>query len=216
METPSDEQSAPLSGERVPPESDQPLLVRLAHRLEGEERLDTAVARLQPIAARLLGSPARGLLLGRPLGHAAHPLLTDVPLGAWMSATLLDLATGPSTRGAARTLTGFGVLGAVPTAATGLAEWAHTEGPEARVGIVHAAGNVAALTLFSASYLARRRERHATGVLAGLAAIAVVSASGFLGAHMAIARNVGSRDATFADSLTSRPAHAGGSDGGLT
>src|SRR6476620_10713852 len=34
------------------------------------------------------------------LGHSAHPFLTDVPLGVWSSAALLDLLGGPGAAGA--------------------------------------------------------------------------------------------------------------------
>lgn len=180
---------------------DAPLLVRLTHAVERAEALDGAVAALRPLAVRLHEAPgAATALRGRPLGHALHPLLTDAPLGAWTSAGLLDLLAWRRSRDAARLLTGFGVLAAVPTALTGLAEWGHTEGRDSRTGVAHAAGNAVGLVLFSASWLARRRGHHGRGALLGLVGLAAAGASGHLGAHLAIARNVASRDRSFADS----------------
>ena len=184
-----------------PGPAERPTLVDLARRLEDMTGLDGAVDALRPLAQKLVASDSQGLLLGKPLGHALHPLLTDAPLGAWMSALALDLAGGKQARPAAQRLVGLGILAAVPTAVTGLAEWAHTRGKDSRVGVAHAAGNTGALLLYGASYIARRRGHQGRGVTLGLAATAAASAGGYLGAHLAIARNVGSRDAAFAGSL---------------
>lgn len=184
------------------PGAARPPLVEVARALEEDTRLDGAVDALRPLAAALVQDEGRrDLLLGRQMGHAVHPLMTDAPIGAWMSAVVLDLVGGPGSRAAAQRLVGIGVLSAVPTAVTGLAEWSHTDRRTARVGVAHAAGNSVALGLFSASWLARRKGHHAKGVTLGLVGAAAVTVSGFLGAHLAIARNVNSRDAAFAESL---------------
>lgn len=180
------------------PDDEEPLLVRLTHLVEDDERLDGLVAALKPLAERLQEVPGADLLRGRPMGHALHPVLTDAPLGAWMSAGLLDLLRPHGTRDAARVLTGLGVLTAVPTAVTGLVEWGRTEGRDSRTGVAHAAGNSVALTVFAASWLARRRGHHGRGVALGLLGLGIGAASGYLGAHLAIARDVGSRHASFA------------------
>ncbi len=43
---------------------------------------------------------------------AAHPMLTDVTLGCWLSASILDLAGGAGSRGSAKLLLGIGLLAA--------------------------------------------------------------------------------------------------------
>ena len=180
----------------------RPPAVSLAHAVERDERLDPAVAALRPVADALVASPqARSVLLGRQLGHAVHPLLTDAPIGAWMSALVLDLAGGAGAEDAARKLVGVGILSAVPTALTGVAEWSHTEQRDARVGVVHAASNGVALALWTASYVARRRGRRRAGIALGLAGGLATGVGGFFGSHLAIARNVGTRDATLAESF---------------
>ena len=63
-------------------------------------------------------------LHGTWLGHPLHPALTDVPVGAWTAALVLDAAelAGPG-RGlgrAARTCTALGLVGAAASVATWL------------------------------------------------------------------------------------------------
>ena len=167
---------------------------RLAGLVEHEERLDGLVAKLTGPAQSLIASPARrSVLLGKQLGHAVHPILTDVPIGMWTSAWVLDLLPVQGSRRAAQRLIGLGTLAAVPTALTGWAEWARVkEREDRRTGVVHAGANGAALVLFAGSWLARRSGRHGTGVLLGQLGTVAASAGGFLGGHLAIGRKVGS------------------------
>jgi nitrite reductase/ring-hydroxylating ferredoxin subunit/uncharacterized membrane protein len=138
--------------------------------------------------------PVKDALSGTWLGHPLHPLLTDVPIGTWTSATILDLVGGESGRPAARRLIGVGLLAAGPTAWAGWSDWSDSEvGDEEvrRVGIVHAAANGSAALLYGASLLARRRGAHATGVLLGLAGASAMGAAGWLGGDLTYARGVG-------------------------
>lgn len=174
------------------------MLVRASAGLERLTALDRAVDAAQPLAARLVAGPARRWLLhGRALGHAVHPFLTDVPLGAWMSASILDLTPGVRGGRAAQTLVGAGLLAAVPTVLTGWAEWAAADRRTQRVGVVHAGANTVSVVLYGASWLARRRGSHASGSILALAGGAVSGVGGYLGGHMAIARNAGTRDRAF-------------------
>jgi nitrite reductase/ring-hydroxylating ferredoxin subunit/uncharacterized membrane protein len=129
----------------------------------------------------------RSLLSGSALGHPLHPLLTDLPIGCWSSAVLLDL-TGKG-RETSRFLLGVGTLAALPTALSGWSDWLDTEGAEKRVGVVHAAGNLAGTALFLASWRARRRSRD--GRALALAGLVVASGAGWLGGHLAYAMGVG-------------------------
>ena len=167
---------------------------------EGQRRaLDQVVRAVRPLADALVADPLRGnVLRGTWLGHALHPLLTDVPIGFWTSAVTLDLVGGPAARPSATRLVGLGVLAAVPTAVTWWAEWAGTGQREQRVGVVHAVSNVTALALFAGSWLARRRGDHARGTALGLVASGALGAGGYLGGHLATARKVGSRHPAFA------------------
>jgi uncharacterized membrane protein len=174
--------------------------VALAQQIEGLSALDPAVRAVRPLADKLVEDPQRAQLLrGTWLGHALHPILTDVPIGFWTSAVVLDLVGGRGARGPARRLIGLGVVAAVPTAVTGWAEWSGTGQREQRVGVVHAASNVLALSLFTASWRARRAERHLRGVALGLAASSALGVGGFLGGHLVGARKVSSRNPRFED-----------------
>jgi len=170
-----------------------PSIVRWTRRLEETEALDGPVRAVEPIVQNLFGSGPRGSLLrGEWLGHAVHPLLTDVVLGTWTSATVLDLVGGRDSRAAAQRLVGTGLLVWGPTAWTGWAEWTEAGTRDRRVGLVHAVTNGVALTAYTASWLARRRGRHETGARLALAGAALTGVAGYLGSHLAAARKVGS------------------------
>jgi uncharacterized membrane protein len=181
-----DQRGVPATPDRV---------IDLVRRIESAEALDRPGAVVER-AARAVARPgaAHDLLTGKWLGHALHPLLTDFPLGAWMSASLLDLVGGRASRAAARRLVAFGVAAAVPTAATGLAEWLHADQASRRVGVVHANVNTSALALYTASLVARRRGHHGRGVALGIAGGLAATAGGYLGGHLSLVRKVGTRD----------------------
>jgi uncharacterized membrane protein len=172
--------------------------VRLAQAVEASRAVDGIADLLALVSSPVTGTrPVRELLQGRGVGHALHPPLTDVPVGLWTSTVVLDLLGGEGSREAARRLLGVGLLSAVPTAATGFAEWHDTANPERRVGAAHALLNTAALALLTTSYAARSRGRHGAGAIAAMAGLGVATASAFLGGHLATARKVGSRDVAF-------------------
>jgi len=160
-------------------------------RLEGDARLDGVADRLRPVVDRLPGRP-RDALAGDWLGHALHPLLTDVPLGCWIGASLLDVVGGRGSRLGARRLVALGLLAVPVTVASGLVDWSRS--PDARVrrvGVVHAGGNVAVAGLYLGSWLARRRDRHVLGVVAALAGGGLAVGTGYLGGHLSFARGAG-------------------------
>lgn len=172
-------------------------LVDAIQQIENSTTLDPLVATFERVAATVARpGAAHALLTGSWLGHAAHPLLTDLPLGAWLSTSLLDMVGGRRCRTAATGLLTFGVVTALPTAATGLAELLHTNQRSRRVGAVHAVLNAGALVLYTASLVARRRH-HGPAVLLGLAGGATASIAGYLGGHLTVARKVGTRDRRF-------------------
>src|SRR4051812_35804316 len=124
----------------------------------------------------------RDALHGVPLGHPLHPVLVLVPTGAWTSSTLLDLVPGGER--AARILVGFGLLSAAPTVLAGVTDWSRLHEQQMRVGVVHATANVTAVTLYTASLLARRRGTVTAGKALGLLGYAAVTAGGYLGGHL--------------------------------
>ena len=75
-------------------------------------------------------------------------------------------------------------MAAVPTAAAGLNDWSDTARPQTRVGLVHAALNTTALSLYLASLVARARGTEARRPGAGLAGLGVLLGGGYLGGHL--------------------------------
>jgi uncharacterized membrane protein len=167
-------------------------LAKFVASVEHDGRLDAVVTKLAPLARRIAHGPQASLLRGDPLGHALHPMLTDLPIGFFTSSFLLDLVGGRPARQASQRLIGFGLISLVPTAAAGLVDWdAIPDAPRRRAGAAHAALNSAAALLYLSSWWQRRQNRHLRGVGLALAAATVTSAAGFLGGHLAFAQHTG-------------------------
>ncbi|HEX7251825.1 MAG TPA: Rieske 2Fe-2S domain-containing protein [Thermoanaerobaculia bacterium] len=143
---------------------------------------------------RVFGSgPLRSIKLlfnGSWLGHPLHPLLTDVPVGAWTAALLLDLLALvfhlPTGR-ASSVAVGLGIAAALAAAAAGLMDWIDVNPPEKAVGAVHALLNTTATVLFAVSLVIRGKHMwHATPSAFALAVAGylVLSLGAFLGGAM--------------------------------
>lgn len=149
------------------------------------EPLDEIAEPLQD-AVKALPQPVRNVLDGVWLGNPLHPALTDVPLGAWTTALVLDLAGSE----AADSALAVGILGAVPAALTGLNDWSHLKDDERRIGTVHALVNTMGLALNVASLVARRDGHRSLGrVLSGIA-YAGSAFSAHLGGHLSFGLGV--------------------------
>lgn len=164
---------------------------RMFERLGAAQGLDRVANPLREAVQRVLPpGRARDALRGRWLGHTLHPMLTDVPIGLWTSAVVLDHVGGRRGQRSADTLIALGAAAALPTAAAGLADWSEASATARRQGVVHATANSIALTLFSASLLARRNDRATGRWLARLGAVAL-AVGGYVGGHLAYAEGVG-------------------------
>jgi uncharacterized membrane protein len=156
--------------------------------IENDERADALVKQLERLTPTVTKGEAGPLLRGEWLGHPLHPMLTDLPIGFWMSAGVLDLLGGKKSRRAAQRLVGLGLLAVPPTAASGLSDWSGIRDPRnRRVGAVHAAGNVVVALLYYRSWRARRRGHHFRGVLLSFAGATGAMATAYLGGHLAFA-----------------------------
>lgn len=157
----------------------------ILQKIEDAEFLDKVAEAGANAGSKLIPQgPLKDALTGKWLGHPVHPLLTDVAISFWTAAVTLDLL-GDGHEDSAQTLTGLGILSAVPTAAAGLADWVDSIGTERRVGLVHALGNVAALTSFCGSYAARQQGNTRLGKLLSLLGATFLGGSGYLGGHLA-------------------------------
>ena len=185
-------------GFRPPGAARRVRLRRLPEEIEGLSFLDPPGDALADVVSKLV-PPGRfkDALSGTWLGHAVHPLLTDLPIGFWTSAWMLDIVGGKRSAAAARKLVGLGILSAVPTAATGASDWADTTGGERRVGLVHAGANSVALAAFVTSYLHRRKGNRAKGILWGTVGAAAATVGGHLGGHLIEALGVGVDNTVF-------------------
>ena len=152
---------------------------------------------------KIFGKGVRGLfgrgtvkdaLSGTWLGHALHPLLTDVVVGSFLSATMLDVLGGDDDGRASERLIAVGIAAYGPTAATGFNDWADSEPVDPavrRVGLVHAWINLTALGLYSASLAARRKGARGRGKLLAAAGAGVLGGAAYLGGHLSFAQGVG-------------------------
>jgi nitrite reductase/ring-hydroxylating ferredoxin subunit/uncharacterized membrane protein len=159
----------------------------LSERLESATGLDPWAERVRSKLTFVKSSPLRSVLSGSSLGHPLHPLLTDLPIGCWSSALVLDLARGDAK--ASRRLIGAGIVCALPAALAGLSDWMDTEDAEMRVGLIHLAGNVVGLSFLSVSWL--RRQHGSRGLLTSAMGMTAIACAGWLGGHLSYALGVG-------------------------
>lgn len=177
----------------------QPLASRAADLVDGLTTLDDPGRTIAGLVRQTLdGTPAKPVLSGAWLGHALHPILTDLPIGSFTSATVLDLFGGDSGRAADR-LIGFGLLATPATALSGWSDWADAEDQHPAVrrsGVVHAATNGTGVAFMLASYSARKRGRRGRGKLLSLAGMGLIGAGGWLGGHLSYTLGAGVEAAT--------------------
>ena len=167
------------------------MLENAMERLGAASGLD-AVARplSKKVTALIPQGRMKDLLSGTWMGHPLHPLLTDIPIGAWTSAMILDLLGRRADEDASARLIGLGVVSALPTAVAGLSDWSDTLGDDRRIGLVHAAANVVAVGLYGCSWVARRKGDQRRGVALGMAGATVATVGGFLGGHLSYRNGV--------------------------
>lgn len=141
----------------------------------------------------------KNTLSGTWLGHQLHPMVTDLPIGAWLSAAVLDAFSKGTPSPTAKRLVGFGILAAIPAAATGSSDWSDTIGAEQRVGFAHGTANSAALVLQGISYLRRRQGKQKSAIALSTIALGITAFAGYLGGHLTLRRGMGVDHTAFQD-----------------
>jgi nitrite reductase/ring-hydroxylating ferredoxin subunit/uncharacterized membrane protein len=142
------------------------MLNHIVNRFIDRQRwLEPVADFLQKVVAgtyKLLGKPGhdlKTLVHGTWLGHPLHPVLTDIPIGAWTLAVLFDiiyLFRGTHGWVSAADVTIFvGLLGALGSAITGYTDWSDTFERERRVGIAHGLLNTTAIVVYLVSLIIR-------------------------------------------------------------
>ncbi len=159
------------------------------------EKVMGAVAETVFDKAIPFGGKVRNFLHGTWFGHPLHPVITDVPLGAWTAATAFDvyeLATGDEslTRGADAAVK-IGLLGAAGAVVTGLNDWNYTYAKPRKVGAMHAVINIAATACYVGSWWQRRQGCRRAGLLTGFAGYALSMAGAYLGGHLVYNERIG-------------------------
>lgn len=158
--------------------------------VEHTSALDPLADRLLRLMAPLTGGLTREALSGAAIGHALHPMLTDLPIGFWTSSFMVDLVGGQRGRATSQRLIALGLASVPLTALAGWSDLAtgaqHDEpgSPLRRVGVAHALLNGSAAVAYLGSWLARRRDRHVTGLVWGLGGATLATGAGHLGGHL--------------------------------
>jgi nitrite reductase/ring-hydroxylating ferredoxin subunit/uncharacterized membrane protein len=183
------------------PPRNPPLRYLIGKVVESQTWLDKLAAPLQSWLLKLYGQPGqpnrkiKSFLNGTWLGHALHPVLTDVPLGAWSSTMLLDVAWLNNedqgvAQGADISLT-LGILGATGAAVTGFTDWSDLDGTDRRVGIMHGLLNSGVLVANVGSLILRLTGKRRAGVYLSTAGYALSLFSAYLGGELAYAKGIG-------------------------
>jgi nitrite reductase/ring-hydroxylating ferredoxin subunit/uncharacterized membrane protein len=170
--------------------------------IKKQQWLEPIAERLQPtIAAALtpdgvIGPKVANILHGTWLGHPLHVVLTDVPVGSWTAAAVLDLMeaqTGNRIAGrGADAAIKIGLVGAVASAVTGMADWSKIGGGQARrIGLVHALLNATATVCYAASVCARAAHARGAGRKFAFAGFLVANLSAYLGGHLVYSEKLG-------------------------
>lgn len=154
------------------------------HRLEGLGVLDPLAGRLDALSRAVVRRRRlRPALAGEPFGHSAHPMLVQLPIGAWVSAGWLDCL--PRTENSTAVLTGVGIVSAIPAIAAGLVDYAELSERQRRIAVVHAGANALSLACQAVSLKDRMTGRLRRGQWIGLAGTATLAVGGLLGGHLA-------------------------------
>lgn len=137
-------------------------------------------------------------VLSGPEGHPFHPIAVTLPIGAWVSSLIFDVASRVSDdpqvfgRGAIWLLL-IGAVGAVPAAVLGALDLRAVPAgtPARRVGVVHAALNSIVLVTLTVSALVRLDrwgqpfETAWWAIVVSAAAVVLLGISGSLGGRLA-------------------------------
>lgn len=163
--------------------------------------LDTAGDAIQPAivnafeAGGKTGKDIKNFLHGTWLGHPLHPVITDVPIGAWTTAAVLDgleLCGEKKYSPGADAAIAVGLAGAVGAAVTGLTDWTGTTKERRKIGLMHGLLNVGATALYLTSFLLRSRKgSRGTAIGLSMAGYGVAAAAAYLGGHLVYSEQTG-------------------------
>lgn len=135
--------------------------------------------------------PLKLLASGTWLQHPLHPLLTDVPVGSWTLAIILELvALIFQVQGlglASAIAIGLGVLAALAAIVTGFTDWMDVDPPEKALGLVHATFNIVSTLLFLIAFLMLWSSNWTISIanfVVALVAYVVIAVGAFIGGDL--------------------------------
>ena len=166
-----------------------------------QQWLEDAGEAIQPVilnafkAGGKTGNDIKNLLHGKWLGHALHPIVTDVPIGAWTTAVALDtmeLCGSEKYKAGADAAVSIGLAGAAGAAVTGLTDWTGTTQVEKRAGLAHALLNIGATALFLTSAILRRNEKsRKTAISLSMLGFCITTTSAYIGGNLVYNQQMG-------------------------
>lgn len=141
------------------------------------------------------GQEIKDFLHGVWLGHPLHPALTDIPIGAWTAAAVLDslelLGEKKYKKGSDAAIA-IGLVGAAGSAVTGLTDWTGTTKKKRKIGLMHGLLNVTTTALYTTSYFLRRQKgSHKTAIGLIMLGYGVASLAAYLGGHLVYREQIG-------------------------
>src|SRR5260370_21152898 len=145
------------------------------------------------------GKPGHGLKAlghGAWLGHPLHPVITDIPIGAWTLALLFDIIyLFQRTHGwvSAADVTIFvGLLAALGAAVTGYTDWNETLDGERWVGIAHGLLNTLVIVVYLVSLIIRvAGGSRGLAIVLALIGYGIVLAAAYLGGELVFSIGTG-------------------------
>ena len=168
---------------------------------ESPEWVEEFAATIQPAvlnafeSAGAAGKAFKNFLHGKWLGHPLHPLLTDIPLGAYTTTAVMDLMElcgHEDLRAGADTAMAIGLAGAAGAAVSGTADWTGTSGQNRRIGLMHATLNMGAALLNTASLLLQKKKYNRKLAIGfSFAAYGVTILAAYLGGHLVYGQQMG-------------------------
>ncbi|MBD5603647.1 MAG: Rieske (2Fe-2S) protein [Candidatus Eremiobacteraeota bacterium] len=172
---------------------------RIVDRIATSRLLEPISNALQPVVQKALaaGGPAvRNALHGTWLGHPLHPVLTDIPVGAWTVTAVLDtlelFGVDRYVDGADAALA-IGLAGVAGAAASGYADWSDTANEPKTLGTAHAMLNGGAAIAYVGSLVLRRTGRRRLGIAAAAGGYALMSFAAFLGGELSMGMQIGAK-----------------------
>lgn len=169
--------------------------------IENQGWLGAAGKAIQPVILKAFkaggdtGQKIKNFLHGKWLGHPLHPVLTDVPIGSWTVAAVLDtieLSGNEDYQPGADAAISIGIAGAVASAVSGLTDWTATSSKRQKIGLMHGLLNLTATGLYATSLILRgsKKSRRAA-ITCSMIGYGITTAAAYLGGHLVYDEQMG-------------------------